>query len=115
MGHGSVSKAAFFHSFLFSTDLPFFTERRRKKKPTQQETVQGQVFFYFLGSFKEKNKSMKDCFTLGMLGKDLSHSDITLYWTKGEKGRNERGVVNLKTHFPQGFCRIIQTSLFKSL
>lgn len=65
-------------SFLFSIDLPFFTERRRKK-PTQQETVQNQFYFSFLDSIKEKSKGMKDCFTLGMLEKDLSHSDITLY------------------------------------
>lgn len=95
-------------------NLPFFTERRRRKKPTQQEAMQNQ-FFSFLASFKEKSKGMKD---LGMLEKYLFHSGVTLYqliWTKGGKGRKEKGVVNLKTHFPQNFWRVIQTSLFKSL
>lgn len=69
MGHGSVSKAAFFHSFLFSTDLPFFTERRRKKKPTQQETVQGQVFFLFSGQFQGKKQKHEGLLHFGNVGK----------------------------------------------
>lgn len=88
-----ISKAAFFHSS-FYWHLPFFSERRRRrKKPTQQQIVQNQ-FYSFLASFTEKSKGMWDCFTLGMLEKDLSHSGTTLYlliWTEAGKGRKKKG------------------------
>lgn len=108
------AKLPFFHSsFLFFNGPTFL--RRKKKEETYTAGNSAKAVFSFLASFKENSKGRKDCFTLGMLEKDLSQSDITLYWAKGGKGRNGKGVVNLKTQFPQGFCTVIQTSLFKSL
>ena len=116
LGNQSVSKAAFFHSSFFQQTYLSSQKGGGGGRNLHSRKLCKTSFIPFWPVLRKRTKACR----IAWVWKCWEKTSCTLalpytFWS-GLKGEREgkRRVFNLKTHFPQGSCGVIQTSEFKS-